>query len=419
MTQTETTSVAAPARARQPLRVLLLEDIHDSASAMFRDADFEVERVATALSEAELLQRLPGVHVLGIRSKTQVTGTVLANADQLLAVGCFCIGTNQVDLAAAKQRGVAVFNAPFSNTRSVAELVIAQIIMLARRIGDRSRDAHAGLWRKTAAGAFEVRGKTLGIVGYGHIGRQVGVLAEALGLQVFFHDILTKLPMGNNRACATLSELLQCADFVTLHVPATPQTRDLIAEPQFAEMKRGAYLLNASRGSVVRIPALVAALSSGHLAGAAADVFPEEPAANGGGFSSPLQNLPNVVLTPHIGGATVEAQAAIGREVATSLLKYIDTGATTGSVNFPALEQARRPGSHRILNVHRNVPGVLRDVNHIVSSRQANIGSQLLATDADIGYLIMDVEAIADDTASALCDDIAALATSLHTRMLQ
>ena len=416
MSQRETTSVGTQSRVREPLRVLLLENVHESAGAMFSQDGFEVVRVSTALSEGELMQRLSDVHVLGIRSKTKVTRAALEVARQLLAVGCFCIGTNQVDLAAAKQRGVAVFNAPFSNTRSVAELVIAEIITLARQLGDRSRDAHSGVWRKTAAGAFEVRDKTLGIIGYGHIGRQVGVLAEALGMHVFFYDILTKLPMGNNRPCSTLSELLQRSDFLTLHVPATPETHDLIAEPQFAEMKRGAYLLNASRGSVVRLPALVAALRSKHLAGAAVDVFPEEPAANGGGFTSPLQNLPNVVLTPHIGGSTLEAQAAIGREVATSLLKYINTGGTTGSVNFPALERAQKPGTHRLLNVHRNVPGVLRDVNHIVFNRHANISSQLLATDTDIGYLIMDID---DDVASAVRDDIAALATNIRTRILQ
>jgi D-3-phosphoglycerate dehydrogenase len=397
------------------LKVLLLENIHESASDLLTDQGFVVERVSGALSEAELIKRLPGVQVVGIRSKTQITSAVLSEARSLLTVGCFCIGTNQVDLATANHRGIPVFNAPFSNTRSVAEMIMAEIIMLARQLGDRSREVHEGRWRKVSVGSFEVRGKTLGIVGYGHIGRQVGVLCEALGMRIVFFDRATKLPMGNNKSCASLSELLAESDFVTLHVPATRETHQMIGEGELAQMKRGSYLLNASRGTVVKIPELVAALKSGHLAGAAVDVYPEEPESNVDTFVSDLQNLENIVLTPHIGGSTGEAQASIGREVATSLIRFARTGATTGTVNFPQIEIAQDPGTVRILNVHRNVPGVLRDVNRIVSERQANIHSQLLSTDADIGYLIMDLD---QDVSQEVFESIAALGTSIRTRIV-
>jgi D-3-phosphoglycerate dehydrogenase len=400
---------------KEKINVLLLENIHDSAREMFADEGFHVETLTTALSEAELLQRIADVHVLGIRSKTQVSAEALGAAKRLLALGCFCIGTNQVSLNAANRRGVPVFNAPFSNTRSVAEMVIAEIIMLARQLGDRSREVHAGKWRKVATNSYEVRGKTCGIVGYGHIGRQVGVLAEGMGMRVIFYDRATKLPMGNNRTCSSLGELLAEADFVTLHVPGTKETHEMIGEAELSQMKRGASLINASRGTVVQIPALAAALKSGQVGGAAVDVFPEEPESNGDGFVTALQNLPNVVLTPHIGGSTGEAQASIGREVATSLLKFVNTGATTGAVNFPQIELGQEAGTHRILNVHRNVPGVLRDVNNIVSDLHANIHSQMLSTDADIGYLIMDLD---EDVAQEVRDRIAALQTNIRTRIL-
>jgi D-3-phosphoglycerate dehydrogenase len=400
---------------KEKINVLLLENIHDSAREMFADEGFHVETLTTALSEAELLQRIADVHVLGIRSKTQVSAEALGAAKRLLALGCFCIGTNQVALDAANRRGVPVFNAPFSNTRSVAEMVIAEIIMLARQLGDRSREVHTGKWRKVATNSYEVRGKTCGIIGYGHIGRQVGVLAEGMGMRVIFYDRATKLPMGNNRTCSTLGELLAEADFVTLHVPGTKETHEMIGEAELAQMKRGASIINASRGTVVQIPALAAALKSGQVGGAAIDVFPEEPESNGDGFVSALQNLPNVVLTPHIGGSTGEAQASIGREVATSLLKFVNTGATTGAVNFPQVELGQAPGTHRILNVHRNVPGVLRDVNNIVSDLHANIHSQMLSTDADIGYLIMDLD---QDVAQDVRDRMAALQTNIRTRIL-
>ncbi|HEX5660582.1 MAG TPA: phosphoglycerate dehydrogenase [Polyangiales bacterium] len=400
---------------KEKIKVLLLENIHESANELFGAEHFSVERLTTALSEAELKKRIADVHVLGIRSKTQVSAAALAEGRRLLTLGCFCIGTNQVELAAANKRGVPVFNAPFSNTRSVAEMILAQIVFLARQLGDRSREVHEGKWRKVATGSFEVRGKTLGIIGYGHIGRQIGVLAEALGMRVMFYDRATKLPMGNNRSVSTLGELLAEADFVSLHVPATRETHEMIGKDELAAMKKGSYLLNASRGTVVQIPALADALRSGHLAGAAVDVFPEEPESNGDGFVTPLQNLPNVILTPHIGGSTGEAQASIGREVATSLIRFVNTGTTTGAVNFPQIEQEQAPSTHRILNVHRNVPGVLRDVNRIVSERNANIQAQMLSTDAEIGYLIMDLDrAVSLDVR----DDIAKLDTSIKTRIL-
>jgi D-3-phosphoglycerate dehydrogenase len=344
-----------------------------------------------------------------------VSDRALAEARRLLALGCFCIGTNQVDLEAADKRGVPVFNAPFSNTRSVAEMIIAEIVMLARQLGDRSSEVHTGAWKKVAAGCYEVRGKTLGIIGYGHIGSQLGVLAEAFGMRVLFFDVGTKLPMGNNRSVPTLHELLAESDFVSLHVPETPQTKNMIGAVEIAKMRAGSYLLNASRGTVVEIDALAAGLRSGHIAGAAVDVFPVEPESNEQPFISPLRGLANVILTPHIGGSTSEAQESIGREVATSLTKYINAGASTGAVNFPQIELAHHKGTHRILNVHRNVPGVLRDINRIVSDLHANIHTQILSTDANIGYLIMDLD---QDVSNDVRRAIAALETNIKTRIL-
>ena len=400
---------------KDQIKFLLLENVHQSAHDLIRNEGFALEAVPRSLKEDELAQKLRDVHVLGIRSKTQVTARALAEARRLLSVGCFCIGTNQVDLAAANGRGVPVFNAPFSNTRSVAELIICEVIALARQLGDRSREVHEGRWRKAAAGSFEVRGKTLGVIGYGHIGSQVGVLAEALGMRVIFYDHTSKLPMGNNRACASLAELLAAADFVTLHVPATPQTEKMIGASELALMRAGSYLLNASRGSVVDLPALAEALRSGHLSGASVDVYPDEPESNSDGFATPLRGLPNVLLTPHVAGSTIEAQEAIGREVATSLIKFVNAGATTGAVNFPQVEVPQARGAHRILNAHRNVPGVLRDINRIVSEKGANIQAQVLATDPNIGYLVMDLD---QDVSSDVKKGIAALPTSIKTRIL-
>jgi D-3-phosphoglycerate dehydrogenase len=330
-------------------------------------------------------------------------------------VGTFCIGTDQVALEAATRRGVPVFNSPFSNTRSVAELVIAEIIALARCLGDRSREMHDGRWHKAATRCFETRGKTVGIVGYGHVGRQVGVLAEAVGLHVLFHDIAPRLPMGNNCPAESLAEVLARADFVTLHVPDTPLTRGLVGERELASMKPGSYLLNLSRGSVVQVPALVKALQSGHLAGAAIDVFPAEPDRNTDAFVTELRGVPNVILTPHVGGSTREAQEAIGREVMGALVKFVNTGATTGAVNFPQIEPPPLRGRHRLLNVHRNVPGVLSAINRIVAEAEANVESQVLATDPDIGYLVMDLNC---EVSEEVRLRMTALETSIRTRVL-
>ncbi len=401
---------------KSEIKVLLLENVHQSAHEIFRREGFQIEAHPRALKEDELVAKLSeGVHLLGIRSKTRVTKKALEAGKRLLGVGAFCIGTNQIDLEAANVLGVPCFNAPFSNTRSVAELVICEVIMLSRRLGDRSREVHDGRWRKVAEGAHEVRGKTIGIIGYGHIGSQVGVLAEAIGMRVLFHDIRPTLPMGNNRSAHDLEALLAESDFVTLHVPETPSTKNMIAKDQIAKMKDGAMLINLSRGTVVDVPALAAALEAGKLGGAALDVYPEEPESNSDGFQSPVRGLSNVVLTPHIGGSTEEAQEAIGREVATTLSKFTNTGATTQAVNFPHVDLPPMAGAHRVLNVHRNVPGVLRDINRIVSDRNANVLAQFLATDPNIGYLVMDLD---KEVANDVRRGIAELTTSIKTRIL-
>jgi len=400
---------------KSQIRVLLLENVHASAHAIVRGEGFRLEALPAALREDELAERIKDVHVLGIRSRTRVTERALGEARRLLAVGTFCIGTSQVALDAAARRGVPVFNAPFSNTRSVAELVIAEVIALARRLADRSREMHEGRWRKSAPACFEVRGKTIGIVGYGHIGTQVGVLAEAVGMQVLFHDVAPKLPIGNNRPAESLDALLAQADFVTLHVPETPLTRGLFGEREIARMRPGGYLLNLSRGSVVDVVALARALASGHLAGAAADVFPAEPDGNTDDFATELRGLPNVILTPHVGGSTEEAQEAIGREVMTALVKFVNTGATTGAVNFPHVEPPPLRDRHRLLNVHRNVPGVLSDINRIVAEAHANIESQVLATTPAVGYLVMDLNR---EVSREVQRRMSALETSIGTRVL-
>jgi D-3-phosphoglycerate dehydrogenase len=400
---------------KNEIQILLLENIHETAQEIFRGEGFRLETVSHALKEDDLAERIRDVHVLGIRSKTHVTRRALENARRLLTVGAFCIGTNQVDLKAANQLGVPVFNAPFSNTRSVAELIVSEIIALARKLGDRTREMHEGKWRKVATGSMEVRGKSLGIVGYGHIGSQVGVLAEAMGMRVSFFDTGSKLPIGNIRTCPSLEALLRGSDFVTLHVPGTPKTREMIGANEIGMMKKGSYLLNASRGNVVVLPALAEALKSGHLAGAAVDVFPEEPESNTDDFLTPLRGLSNVILTPHVAGSTMEAQAAIGREVASTLVKFVNVGSTTGAVNFPQVDLAPVAAAHRILNVHKNVPGVLRDINRIVSDKNANIQAQILATDPDIGYLIMDLD---HDVSNEVRKAIAALPTNIKTRIL-
>ncbi|HRO66792.1 MAG TPA: phosphoglycerate dehydrogenase [Pseudobdellovibrionaceae bacterium] len=397
------------------MKILLVENIHSIAAERLESEGFEVEQLPHAPSEKELLKLLPDYDVLGIRSKTEITRKVLESNTHLFAIGAFCIGTNQIDLKAARVWGVPIFNAPHANTRSVAELVIAEMIALSRQLGDRSGAAHRGEWMKSANGSHEVRGKTLGIVGYGHIGSQLSVLAEAMGMRVLFYDVVKKLPLGNARPTRSLEELLDGSDFVSLHVPETLQTKNLIGKKQLAKMKKDSYLLNASRGTVVEIESLVGALKSRHLAGCAIDVFPTEPASNKEKFKSELQGLPNVLLTPHIGGSTEEAQYAIGLEVAESFRRFLKIGTTAGAVNFPNVELPPGHGTCRILNVHKNEPGVLGEINGIVSEAGANIQAQFLATDESIGYLVMDVETKA---AKKLVQEIQDLERSIRTRQL-
>lgn len=400
---------------KDQIKVLLLENIHPIAKSLFASESFQVESLPGALNPDQLKQKIRDVHILGIRSKTQVTAEVLAEGKRLIALGAFCIGTNQIDLDAARTRGIPVFNAPFGNTRSVAEMVIAEIISLSRQLTQRSMEVHNKIWKKISNHCYEVRGKTLGIVGYGHIGSQVSTLAEAMGMKVIFYDIISKLPLGNAKSCENLIDLLKNSDFVTLHVPATPQTERMIGDAEISEMKKGSYLINASRGTVVDIEALVKHLKSGHLTGAAIDVYPVEPEINTDGFISELQGLNNVILTPHIGGATEEAQSHIGEEVPAALIRTVNTGSTIGSVNFPAIDLPLSKHTHRILNVHKNVPGVLSEINRIVSDLGANISAQTLATQGDIGYLILDTDqALSLEVKNA----IEGLNTSIKTRIL-
>ncbi|MEO8310532.1 MAG: phosphoglycerate dehydrogenase [Caldimonas sp.] len=388
------------------LLAVLLEGIHSSAAdALRRDGYTRIVTHSEALSGAELLSAVAEAHFLGIRSRTQLTSEVLQHASLLATVGCFCIGTNQVDLKAAMRLGIPVFNAPFSNTRSVAELVLAQIIMLMRGIPEKNAVLHRGGWVKSAVHSYEVRGKTLGIVGYGHIGTQIGVLAEQLGMRVMFHDIEAKLSLGNASEAASLDELLAAADVVSLHVPQTPETANMIGASQLATMKLGSHLINASRGSVVDIDALAAALERRHLRGAAIDVFPREPQGSDSSFVSPLMRFDNVILTPHIGGSTAEAQVNIGKEVAAKLIRYDNNGSTTSAVNFPEVALPEHTGRSRMLHIHKNVPGVLAQVNERLSAAGINIAAQYLSTNEEVGYVVIDV----DNTGSrpvlrALCD---------------
>lgn len=402
--------------AKSKIRFLLLEGVHPSAVQVLRAAGYtNIEEHDQALQGDDLRRAVADAHFLGIRSRTQVTADVLAEARLLNAVGCFCIGTNQVDAEAARAAGVPVFNAPFSNTRSVAELVLAEAVLLLRGVPEKNMRAHRGEWLKTARAAHEARGRCLGIVGYGHIGTQVGVLAEALGMEVVYHDIVEKLALGNARAAGSLPELLARADAVTLHVPDTPATRGLIGAPELAAMRAGAVLINASRGSVVDVEALVAALRSGHVGGAALDVFPAEPKSNVESFASPLRGMDNVLLTPHIGGSTVEAQEKIGIEVATKLVKYSDNGSTVSAVNFPEVALPEHADKHRLLHVHRNVPGVLAAINRVFSERAVNVSGQYLRTDDAIGYVVMDIDQ--DSSADAL-DGLRAVEGTIRCRVL-
>ncbi|MBT5241817.1 MAG: phosphoglycerate dehydrogenase [Rhodospirillaceae bacterium] len=377
---------------KDKIKVLLLENVHANAVDLFKRQGYgQVEEVKEALDETELKARIADAHMVGIRSRTQITDSVLNVAEKLMVVGCFCIGTNQVETKAAKMRGIPVFNAPYSNTRSVAELVLAQAIMLLRGIPEKSWITHEGGWMKSATGSYEIRGKTLGIVGYGHIGTQLSVMAEALGMRVVFYDIVEKLALGNATAIRALDELLACSDVVSLHVPSTEMTAGMIDRVCLRAMKKGAHLINASRGNVVDIDALAKCLSDGHLAGAAVDVFPKEPASPDETFESPLRGLKNVILTPHIGGSTMEAQANIGTEVADKLVKYSDNGSTLGAVNFVEVALPPQQNAIRFMHIHRDVPGVLSKINGVFSSRDINISGQYLRADGEIGYVVTDV----------------------------
>jgi D-3-phosphoglycerate dehydrogenase len=402
--------------SKDKIRVLLLEGVHDAATRFFEESGYKnIKRISHALPHEQLLKEIKAVHFLGIRSRSQINAEVLAQAKRLAVVGCFCIGTNQVDLSAAEKMGVPVFNAPFSNTRSVAELVLAEIICLMRGIPEKNAKAHRGGWQKSATGAHEIRGKQLGIVGYGHIGTQLGILAESLGMRVRFYDIEHKLPLGNANPAENLGDLLARADVVSLHVPETPDTRNMIAARELALMKKGAYLINASRGTVVDIDALVSALRSGHVGGAAVDVFPVEPESNEDEFLSPLRDFDNVILTPHIGGSTQEAQENIALEVAGKLVKYSDNGSTMTAVNFPQVAIPDHYDKRRVLHIHRNSPGVLERINRVFSDQGVNIAAQYLQTSRDIGYVVMDVEL---DVADPLVEALLKIEGTIRTRLL-
>ncbi|KAJ0158604.1 D-3-phosphoglycerate dehydrogenase 1 [Colletotrichum tanaceti] len=411
----------------QDIKILLLENVNQTGKDILTEQGYQVEALKTSLPEDQLIEKIRDVHVIGIRSKTKLTEKVLREAKNLLVIGCFCIGTNQVDLEYAAAHGIAVFNSPFANSRSVAELVIAEIITLARQLGDRSNEMHLGTWNKVSAKCWEIRGKTLGIVGYGHIGSQLSVLAEAMGMNVVYYDAVNLMALGTSRQVPTLESLLEEADFVTLHVPELPETKNMISTAQLEKMKTGAYLINASRGSVVDIQALINAMRSGKIAGAALDVYPNEPAANGDYFNSSLnswgedlRSLNNIILTPHIGGSTEEAQRAIGVEVAEALVRYINQGVTLNSVNLPEVNLRSltldEPEHARVIYIHRNVPGVLRRVNEILGNH--NVDKQISDSKGDIAYLMADVSSVKTDDIKEISDGLDSLSSRILTRVL-
>jgi D-3-phosphoglycerate dehydrogenase len=401
---------------KEKINILFLENISDAAVQHFKEAGYgSVRKLGGALSEEQLINEIKDVHLLGIRSKSKITPRVLDAAKKLQAIGCFCIGVNQVDLKAATSHGVTVFNAPYSNTRSVAELVIGASILLIRRIPDKSKAAHAGVWLKEAKGSYELRGKTLGIIGYGNIGTQVSVLAEALGMKVIFYDTVSKLPLGNAVAKMTLKEVVSQSDIVTLHVPETAQTRNLITKTVLKQFKKGSMLLNYARGEVVDLEALAKAIEEGHISGAAIDVYPWEPEKNGDRFQTPLQNLPNVILTPHIGGSTEEAQENIGADVSNKLFQFLETGMTIGSHTVPPLTLPPQEGTHRILHVHKNVPGVLSEINTTLSRHNINILGQYLKTNDEIGYVVLDIDKKLSNQALQLLKEVK---HTIKTRLL-
>lgn len=401
---------------KDKIKILLLENISDAAVEEFKEAGYtNIKKLSGALEEKELAAELKDVHLLGIRSKTHVTPKALAKANKLLAIGCYCIGVNQVSMKSAVDNGVAVFNAPYANTRSVAELVIGLSIMLIRRIPDKNAAMHQGIWMKDAKGSYELRGKTLGIVGYGNIGSQVSVLAEMMGMEVLYYDVDPKLPYGNARQVRTLKELMKRSNIVTVHVPSEASTKNMINESMLSQLRKGSILINYSRGDVVDLDALHNALKSGQLAGAAIDVFPEEPEKNGAAFSTSLQKLPNVILTPHIGGSTEEAQLNIGLDVTSKLLSYLERGASTGSHSVPALSLPMQAKTHRILHIHKNVPGVLGEINSRLSSHNINILGQYLKTNDEIGYVVLDVDSKLSKEAFKVLKDVKA---TIKARML-
>ncbi|WP_067101163.1 phosphoglycerate dehydrogenase [Marinomonas atlantica] len=398
------------------IKILLLEGVHQSAVEALNAAGYEnIEYHKTALPEDELIEKIADAHFIGIRSRTQLTEKVLEHANKLVAIGCFCIGTNQVDLDAASSKGVVVFNAPFSNTRSVAELVLAEMILLLRGIPEKNAVCHRGGWLKSAVGSFETRGKRLGIVGYGSIGTQLSVLAESLGMEVCFYDIITKLPLGNARQVKSLEELLSTSDVISLHVPETPSTKLMMGPNEIAQIKKGAIFLNASRGTVVDLEALAASVKAGDIAGAAIDVFPIEPKGNAEEFVSPLRGLDNVILTPHIGGSTMEAQENIGVEVAVKLIQYSDIGTTTAAVNFPEVALPAQADKHRILHIHENRPGVLTKINSIFSDNDINISGQFLRTTEKLGYMVMEVDS---DTGELALEKVKEVEGTIKARVL-
>jgi D-3-phosphoglycerate dehydrogenase len=401
---------------KEKINILFLENISDAAVKHFKEAGYgSVRKIGGALSEEQLINEIKDIHLLGIRSKSKITAKVLDAAKKLQAIGCFCIGVNQVDLKSATSHGVTVFNAPYSNTRSVAELVIGLSVLLIRRIPDKNRAAHAGIWLKEAKGSFELRGKTLGIIGYGNIGTQVSVLAEALGMRVIFYDTVTKLPLGNAVAKMTLKEVVSQSDIVTLHVPETAQTKNMITKAVLKQFKKGAILLNYARGEVVDLTALANAIKEEHISGAAIDVYPWEPEKNGDRFETPLQNLPNVILTPHIGGSTEEAQENIGADVSNKLFQFLETGMTIGSHTVPPLSLPPQEGTHRILHVHKNVPGVLSEINTTLSQHNINILGQYLKTNDEIGYVVLDIDKKLSNQALQLLKEVR---QTIKTRLL-
>jgi D-3-phosphoglycerate dehydrogenase len=392
---------------KDKIKVLFLENISDAAVQYFKTQGYtDVKKISGALSEEELIKVIKDVHILGIRSKTFISKKVVDSAKKLQAIGCFCIGTNQVDMKACKQKGIAVFNAPYSNTRSVAELVIGSSIMLIRKIIDKNNAAHKGIWNKDAKGSFELRGKTLGLIGYGNIGTQTSIMAEAMGMKVKFYDIETKLPLGNAQAVKSIKELVSSADIVSLHVPETSATKNLINKDVLKQFKQGSILINYARGEVVDLDALAAVLKSKHISGAAIDVYPWEPEKNGDTFETPLQGLSNVILTPHIGGSTEEAQENIGEDVSIKLYQYLERGVSNGSLSIPTISLPPVDGAHRILHIHNNVPGVLSAINTVMSKNKINIVGQYLKTNDEIGYVVLDVDSKLSKTALALLKEV-------------